>query len=267
MKTSQKRDYSVISISMLSSIYCCFAGQNPADIARNVGDKKIIKLVESYQNNILHMDGEKGRKSRGFLPPANDKTRTPSIHISTPLNLSEIDKCSPRTTYIDDETPHLYLSSPKFRRRKNGNAYVNESHEEKGLPAINTNCKDNSKKQDKQKRQRSRKNSISLPDLRDSPGGLVTSGQNTPSCSYDYSSDSDFSDDVIIPPTFQSPRKHYERVRVKRSVSEKQIGFPSIKARDTEDGKVKRSLTDANVYSHSDDKIHKLKILQKSILS
>ncbi|KAK3094413.1 hypothetical protein FSP39_001483 [Pinctada imbricata] len=140
---------------------------------------------------------------------------------------------------------------------------------ERGLPAISL-TKDNqngSSENDKKKRQRSRKNSISLPDLRDSPGGLVTSGQNTPSCSYDYSSDSDFSDDVIIPPTFMSPRKKCEGITVKRSISEKQIGFPSIKGHNSEDGKVKRTLTDANVYRHSDEKIHKLKILQKSILS
>jgi hypothetical protein len=184
----------------------------------------------------------------------------------------DIDKCTPRSTYIDDETPHLYLTSPKLRRKKHRKSH-DSLQMETLLPAIksNTNSIKNStpRKNDKDKlkgkKERERKNSISLPDLRDSPGGLVTSGGNTPNENYDYSSDSDFSDDAFVDLTYGSPRKSVECV-VKRSASEKHIGFPSI-TKGNDAAKVKRTLTEGSVYSNSDGKLNRLKLLQKSMLS
>lgn len=92
----------------------------------------------------------------------------------------------------------------------------------------------------------------------------MASGGNSPyGNDDDYSSDSDFSDDAIV--DLCSLDKPMDRV-VKRSASEKHIGFPSIN-KGKEGTKVKRTLTEGSVYSNSDSKLNRLKLLQKSVLS
>ncbi|XP_061190975.1 uncharacterized protein LOC133199116 [Saccostrea echinata] len=259
---------------LLLEVYNCF-GQRPIDIAEKQERKEYYNLLRKYQKEQRPMESQ---KKMTVLPPAFSPQNEAALRLnaSKASSLTDVDllKCTPRSTYIDDETPNLYLTSPKLRRKKHKRS-IDKSYLETSLPAIKSNDINRSNKaspreQHKQKlkadsKQRERRNSISLPDLRDSPGGLVTSSGNTPIENYDYSSDSDFSDDAIVDLSHGSPRKPIERV-VKRSASEKQIGFPSID-KGKEGSKVKRTLTEGSLYSNSDSKLDRLKLLQKTVLS
>ena len=188
--------------------------------------------------------------------------------------VSDVDKLTPRSTYIDDETPNLYLTSPKLSRKKHRKSIESVQMDSLLLPAIKSTGKKkcakdvsprNTEKLNIDSKRRGRRNSISLPDLRDSPGGLVASGGNSPNGNYDYSSDSDFSDDAIVDLARGSSDSANDCV-VRRSASERQIGFPSI-GKGKDNAKVKRTLTEGSVYSNSDSKLNRLKLLQKSVLS
>lgn len=93
----------------------------------------------------------------------------------------------------------------------------------------------------------------------------MASGGNSPNENYDYSSDSDFSDDAIMDLARGPSDSANDRV-VRRSASERQIGFPSI-GKGKDNAKVKRTMTEGSVYSNSDSKLNRLKLLQKSVLS
>lgn len=229
-------------------------------------------MLVSYQNQIKQ--GESPRKKL-VLPPAFSPQNETALRMAANKNtsMSDADKLTPRSTYIDDETPKLYLTSSKLSRKKHRRSIDSLSVETSLLPAIkptSKKCVQKSTPRDHQdklivdSKQRERRNSISLPDLRDSPGGLVASGGNSPyGYDDDYSSDSDFSDDAIV--DLSSLDKPMDSV-VKRSASEKHIGFPSIN-KGKESTKVKRTLTEGSVYSNSDSKLNRLKLLQKSVLS
>ncbi|XP_062595355.1 uncharacterized protein LOC134256688 [Saccostrea cucullata] len=254
---------------LLLEVYNSF-GQRPIDIAEKQERKEYYNLLRTYQKEQRPMESQ---KKMTVLPPAFSPQNEAALRLnaSKANSVTDVDllKSTPRSTYIDDETPNLYLTSPKLRRKKHKRS-KDKSYVETSLPAIKTNDIKSNKATPREKlkvdsKQRERRNSISLPDLRDSPGGLVTSGGNTPNENYDYSSDSDFSDDAIVDLSYGSPRKSIERI-VRRSASEKQIGFPSIdKGKDG--SKVKRTLTEGSLYSNSDSKLDRLKLLQKSVLS
>lgn len=247
-------------------------GQRPIEIAEKLESKDIFNLLASYQNQIKR--GESPRK-KFVLPPAFSPQNETALRMAANKNtsMSDVDKLTPRSTYIDDETPNLYLTSSKLSRKKHRRSIDSLSVETSLLPAIKPTSKkcaqigtprDHKDKLSVDSKQRERRNSISLPDLRDSPGGLVASGGNSPyGNDDDYSSDSDFSDDAIV--DLCSLDKPKDRV-VKRSASEKHIGFPSIN-KGKEGTKVKRTLTEGSVYSNSDSKLNRLKLLQKSVLS
>lgn len=263
-------DSCICTSILLSSSW--FVGQRPIEIAEKLESKDIFNLLASYQNQTKR--GESPRK-KFVLPPAFSPQNETALRMAANKNtsMSDVDKLTPRSTYIDDETPNLYLTSSKLSRKKHRRSIDSLSVETSLLPAIKPTSKkcaqigtprDHKDKLSVDSKQRERRNSISLPDLRDSPGGLVASGGNSPyGNDDDYSSDSDFSDDAIV--DLCSLDKPMDRV-VKRSASEKHIGFPSIN-KGKEGTKVKRTLTEGSVYSNSDSKLNRLKLLQKSVLS
>ncbi|XP_069102907.1 ankyrin repeat domain-containing protein 34C-like [Argopecten irradians] len=222
-------------------------GMSPLTYAKKKSDPKLYKLLSSYQKNFPK-NNERQHAKTTLPPPYSPRLERLRKKGKTPPDMC-IERTSPKSIYIDDETNHsLSLSTPKLKRRNYRSSDAIACEQEVNLPTIlRTISSDTGENCNSPllSRLKERRNSLSLPDLRNTSGCLVASGENTPA--YPSSSDgysSEEGDDSLFG-QYKSPRKPVNR-QVKKCVSENQITFPKIKT--PKNKQLQRTMTDTCVF-------------------
>lgn len=229
-------------------------------------DSKMMKLISSYKsllpsNKIKEEPRSRQKVRKKELPPfysprrgqSHDQCLNYSPTGSRENLYTSHERLSPRTLCIDDETNILSPRTTKLNRRRirnNNQSIDNKLHSSKdgSLPDIN---------QTKQtilleppeprelSRLKERRNSISLPDLREITGCLVNSGDTTPA--YDSSSDED-----VFDPVYLEPKKHVNvHVSVRKCSSENMLMFPKIDQMGGSKKTIKRTKTEGCVFDRN----------------
>ncbi|OWF41270.1 uncharacterized protein LOC110462710 [Mizuhopecten yessoensis] len=231
-------------------------GLSPLTYTKDKGEPRLYKLLTSYQKNFPQNNERQAKKTRSphLPPPYSPRLERLRKQGQTPpdaLNRS-FERTSPKSIYIDDETRHsLSLSTPKLKRRNFRSSDAIKCGREVNLPIIrrtdsSENCTDYHQSP-LVSRLKERRNSLSLPDLRDMSGCLVASGESTPvypSSSEGYSSEEEEDDSIFGP--YKSPRKQVNK-QVKKCLSENQITFPQIKT-PPKNKQLQRTMTDTCVF-------------------
>ncbi|XP_033726031.1 uncharacterized protein LOC117315779 [Pecten maximus] len=227
-------------------------GLSPLTYTKKKGDPRVYKLLSSYQTNFPQNNDRHPTKTRSpqLPPPYSPRLDRLRKKGHTPNDMS-FERTSPKAIYIDDETNHsLSLSTPKLKRRNFRSSDAIACEAELNLPVIlRTDSSDNANdyiKSPLASRLKERRNSLSLPDLRDTSGCLVASGESTPvypSSSEGYSSE-EGEDSIFCP--YKSPRKPVNK-QVKKCLSENQITFPKIKT-PPKNKQLQRTMTDTCVF-------------------
>jgi hypothetical protein len=223
-----------------------FSGQKPLHLSIKIGNKKLIKLIEYYETRS---PTSKPTENQALAPSMYSPRTERNILVKrgTYSNIAlKLDTSSP-----DDDSDHaISLTSARLGRSKKCSDMFSP---ELILPSISekTEKKQNQKTESTLSRRKARRNSVSLPDLRDTPNCLVRSGENTPSVLEIDTTESD-DDDAFINYN-RSPRKKVVEEKsqnIRKCISENHLSFPSIVSKNSN---VKRTLTESSIFSNSDD--------------
>lgn len=223
-------------------------GQKPLHISIKIGNKKLIKLIEHYEAKIPKAKVKE--KQRNLENDSMDA-------LYSPRTKKKLVKRS------SDNSLHLKLDAPSTGSEEDDGAMSNSARQNRSKKCINTvfspdlilpsisekSEKSSASKNTPSMRRKARRNSVSLPDLRDTPNCLIRSGENTPS---NEQSDAEFIDDETFVISSLSPRKK-PPPEIRKCISENQLSFPSIATKNVKSNQVKRTLTESSIYSNSDD--------------
>ncbi|XP_052085278.1 uncharacterized protein LOC127722476 [Mytilus californianus] len=231
-------------------------GQKPLHMAIKSGNKKIIKIIEQFEANIPRAKVKEKQIKLGHDPVPS--IYSPRTERKLLLKRGPVDSSLAlqlETSSKNDDSDHaLTLSSVKLNRSKKcANTILSP---DLILPSISEKTEKNRtwNMESPLARRKARRNSVSLPDLRDSP--LVQSGENTPlMLDLIDGPDGDDDDDDTFINSGRSPRKTTENIQnIRKCISENQLSFPSIINKNTsKNSQVKRTLTESSIYSNSDD--------------